>query len=217
MFEPSRPVVLQRLVEGAVKLSGENRPQGFVDERRLARAADARHADELAQRKFRRDVLEVVAPRAADHDAPARSLAQRFGNFDPPASRQVIGGDGVGPEDVVERPGGHDVAALAPGAGSPSTMKSAARIMSLVVLDDDHRVARVAQLFEAADQPLVVALVQADRRLVEDIEHVDELRADLRGEADALALAARERTRRTRQRQVAQPRPSGTAGARGSP
>ena len=205
MFEALRPVVLQRLVEGAVKLSGENRPQGFVDERRLARAADARHADELAQRKFRRDVLEVVAPRAADHDAPARSLAQRFGNFDPPASRQVIGGDGVGPEDVVERPGGHDVAALAPGAGSHVDDEVGGAHHVLVVLDDDHRVARVAQLFEAADQPLVIALVQADRRFVEDIEHVDEFRADLRGEADALALAARQRTRRTRQREVAQP------------
>ena len=73
------------------------------------------------------------------------------------------------------------------------------------MLDDDHRVARVAQLFETADQPLVVALVQADRRLVEDVEHVDELRPDLRGEADALALAARQRARRTRQRQVTQP------------
>lgn len=75
----------------------------------------------------------------------------------------------------------------------------------LVVFDDDHRVAGIAQLLQAADQAPVVALVQADRGLVEDIKHVDQLRADLRGEADTLALAARERTRRTRQRQVAQP------------
>ena len=73
------------------------------------------------------------------------------------------------------------------------------------MLDDDHRVARVAQLLETADQPLVVALVQSDRGFVEDVEHVDEFRADLRGEADALALAARQRARRARQRKIPQP------------
>ena len=73
------------------------------------------------------------------------------------------------------------------------------------MFDDDHRVAGIAQLLQAADQAPVVALVQADRGLVEDIKHVDQLRADLRGEADTLALAARERARRTRQRQVPQP------------
>src|SRR3546814_13661730 len=40
----------------------------------------------------------------------------------------------------------------------------------LVVLDDDHRVAEVAQPDERVDEPTVVALVQADRRLVEHVE-----------------------------------------------
>jgi hypothetical protein len=43
-----------------------------------------------------------------------------------------------------------------------------------VVLHDEHRVAEVAQLLQRAEQPLVVALVQADRRLVQDVEHADE-------------------------------------------
>ena len=62
------------------------------------------------------------------------------------------------------------------------------------MFDHQHRVAGVAQLLEAVNQPLVVALVESDARLVEDVEDVDQLRADLRGQADALALAARERT-----------------------
>ena len=49
----------------------------------------------------------------------------------------------------------------------------------LVVLDDEHGVAEVAQALERADELRVVALVQADRRLVEDVEHADERRADL--------------------------------------
>jgi hypothetical protein len=72
----------------------------------------------------------------------------------------------------------------------------------LVVLDHDHRVAEVAQALERFEQARIVALVQADRGLVEHIEHAGEARADLRGEPDALALAARQRARRARQREI---------------
>ena len=72
----------------------------------------------------------------------------------------------------------------------------------LVVLDDDHGVAEVAQPHQRLDEALVVALVQADRRLVEHVEHADEPAADLRREPDALRLAAGERGRRAVERQV---------------
>src|SRR5690606_41917856 len=75
----------------------------------------------------------------------------------------------------------------------------------LVVLHDDHRVAEVAQPLERGQELAVVALVQADRRLVEDVDHPGELRADLRGEADALALAAGEGGGAAVQREVAEP------------
>ncbi len=72
----------------------------------------------------------------------------------------------------------------------------------LVVLDDDHRVAEIAQALERRDQLRVVALVQADRRLVEDVEHADQRRADLRRQADALRLAAGQRRGGAIHRQV---------------
>ena len=62
----------------------------------------------------------------------------------------------------------------------------------LVVLDDDHRVAEVAQAHQGVDELAVVALVQADRRLVEHVEHADQPAADLAGQPDALRLAAGE-------------------------
>ena len=68
-------VVFERLPEGAVELLRKDRAQRLVDERRLAGTADARHADELAEREFGRDALEVVAPRPADHDALPRAFA----------------------------------------------------------------------------------------------------------------------------------------------
>ena len=41
----------------------------------------------------------------------------------------------------------------------------------LVVLDDDDGIAEIAQPTQRAEQPLVVALMQADARLVEHVEN----------------------------------------------
>ena len=73
----------------------------------------------------------------------------------------------------------------------------------LVVLDHDHRVAQVAQPLQRRDQLGVVALVQADRGLVEDVQHAHERRADLRGQTDALRLPARQRRGGAIHREVA--------------
>ena len=88
----------------------------------------------------------------------------------------------------------------------------------LVVLDDEHGVAEVAQPLERSDELVVVALVETDRRLVEDVEHADELRADLGRQPQALRLAARERRRRRgRAAGSRRRRCRGTSAARGSP
>jgi hypothetical protein len=74
-----------------------------------------------------------------------------------------------------------------------------------VVLDDDHRVAEVAQALEDTDQTRVVARMQPDRRLVEHVEHADQARADLGREPEALPFPARQRECRAVERQVAEP------------
>ncbi len=89
-----------------------------------------------------------------------------------------------------------------PAPGPMSTTWSAVQDRVLVVLDHDHGVADVAQVLERVEQARVVALVQADGGLVEHVEHAGEAGADLRGEPDALALAARQRAGRARQREV---------------
>jgi hypothetical protein len=70
------------------------------------------------------------------------------------------------------------------------------------VLDDQHAVAQVAQARQRRQQPRVVALVQADRRFVQDVEDADQRAADLRGQPDALRFAARKRRGRAVERQV---------------
>ena len=60
-----------------------------------------------------------------------------------------------------------------------------------VMFDDNHGIAEIAQPPQGVEQPLIVALMQADRRLIQHIEHAGQARTDLRGEPDALAFAAR--------------------------
>ena len=75
----------------------------------------------------------------------------------------------------------------------------------LVVLDDQDRVAEVPEPEERVEQAPVVPLVEADRRLVEDVEDADQARSDLRRQADPLSLAARERAGRAVEREVLEP------------
>ncbi len=72
------------------------------------------------------------------------------------------------------------------------------------MLDDEHRVALVAQGREHAREAFDVAGVQPGRRLVEDVEHVVEGAAEVADHLDALRLAARERRGVAGQVQVAQ-------------
>ena len=116
---------------------------------------------------------------------------------------QVLAGDAVGAgHDLVGRALGDDVAAVDAGAGADVDHVVGGQDRVLVVLDHDHRVADVAQVLERLQQPRVVALVQADGGLVQHVQHAGQARADLRGQADALALAARQRAGRARQRQI---------------
>ena len=137
-----------------------------------------------------RQLLAVaLAPLARDRD---RALAG-----------QVLAGDrGRRRGDVGGRALGDDLAAVHAGAGADVDDVVGLADRLLVVLDDDDGVAGVAQVLQRGEQAAVVALVQADRRLVEHVEHAGQAAADLAGQADALALAAGQRAGVAGERQV---------------
>ena len=72
-----------------------------------------------------------------------------------------------------------------------------------IVLDHQQRVARIAQPLHDRHDPLHVARVQPDGRLIEHEQRVDQRSAERRGQVDALHLATRERARLPIERQVA--------------
>ena len=61
-----------------------------------------------------------------------------------------------------------------------------------VMLNHQYAVTDVAQMFEGVDQSVVVALVQADAGFVQHVHHSSQARANLRRQANALRLSARQ-------------------------
>ena len=61
-----------------------------------------------------------------------------------------------------------------------------------VVLDHQHAVADVAQMFEGANEAVVISLMQTNARLIQHIHHTGEARANLAGQSNALRFAARQ-------------------------
>ncbi len=73
------------------------------------------------------------------------------------------------------------------------------------MLDDQHGVAPVAQELEQLGQPMHVARVESDARLVEDVHDVDQAAAEMLDELDALRLATGERVGLAVETEVVEP------------
>ena len=171
-------------------MRGQVPVQGVVDQGRLAGAGNAGDAGEQAERDLDVDAVQVVA--GGLQHAQAFAPAPAFGRHrNPPLAGQVLAGEGRGGAlDVRRRAGRHHPAAVDTGAGAQIDHVVGAADGALVVFHHHHRVAQIAQALERAQQARVVALMQADRGLVEDVGDADQPGADLAGQADALRLAA---------------------------
>ncbi len=177
--------------------------KNVVDQRRFAAAGNAGDHDEAAQRKFDRDVLQIVLARAVHDQFLAVAVAASGGRFDPDRAGKILAGERSGISfDFARSAGGHQLPAQAAGAGSEIDHVIGALDGFGIVLHHQHRVAEIAQTRERIEQAVVIARVQPDGRLVQNIQHAAKLGADLRRQADALRFAARKRGGGTRQAQV---------------
>ena len=200
-------VCVGRHVAGAVQAAGDGAVERVDGQRRLAGAGDAGDAGEQADGDLGGEVLEVVAGGADDGERLALlRRAADGGHLDEAGAGEELAGERIRVgHDLGRRALGDDVAAVDAGGGADVDDVVGLADGVLVVLDDDDGVADVAQVLERAEQALVVALMQADRGLVEHVEHAGEAGADLRGQPDALALAARQRAGGAGKRQVVEP------------
>ena len=102
------------------------------------------------------------------------------------------------------RPAVEDLAALFARAGTDVDDPVGAAHDVELVLHDEERVAGALERIERAEERLGVGRVQAGGGLVEDVDDAEEVGVQLRGEAEALQLAGRERGRAALEREVAE-------------
>ena len=201
----------EQRIEGARRLgrlaevARQRRVQHVLDQRALARPRHAGDAHQVAQRKLDRHVLQVVVARALQ-DQLGRGLGDEplQAHADALAPAQVGAGQRVGRADRLRRAVEHDAAAAFAGAGAHVDQAVGGQHHGRVVLDHHQRVAGVAQPVHCQDDAVHVARVQADARLVEHEQGVDQRGAQRRREVDALHLAAAERAALPVERQITQ-------------
>ena len=183
--------------------------QDVADQRGFAGARHARHDVQGAEPELDVDRLEVVLAGPPDEKPSRPGPALRNGGGHPVA-RQKIAGRARAPRqsgDAGRRALIEDAAAgLARARPEVDEVVGRAHHV-LVVLDDEDGVAVVAELAEEVEQPRGVGRMEAGRRLVEDIEDAPQPVPRLRGQPDALDLAAGERVRGAVEAQVAEPEP----------
>ena len=156
----------------------DRRIQDVVDQRRFAGSADAGDDGQRVQRDADVDVLEVVFGRAEQTDLLPRSPPPGWRNGNGQFLPQVLRRQRSRfVHQTVERARVHDAPALL--ARPESQIDDVVRDFDHVgiVLDDNDGVALIPQLAKNRNEPLVVARVQSDRRLVEHVQCADERRS----------------------------------------
>src|SRR6266481_798761 len=95
------------------------------------------------------------------------------------------------------RPGKEQLATEFAGAGTE--INDAIRRLNgvWIMLDDEDGVSEIAEGLENVDEPLRVARMEADRRLVEHVERTYKMRTERRGELNPLGFSAGERGSQT--------------------
>ena len=110
----------------------------------------------------------------------------------------------AGPQ-ALDRTLEHHFAAGTAGAGAEVDDVIADRNRLGFALDDEHRVALVAQLQQQLVHPLNVVRVEPDRRLVEYVGDIRQRGPKLADHLHALRLSARQRARRPVEGEIAEP------------
>ena len=191
VFDPRQGSVTSGKGFSTVNLALQCRCKDAGHQRGFSRPRDTGHRRHAADGKGDVDVLQVVVPCALHLEVTFAGFGSLVGpGYGFPAA-QVGTGDGVlTRHHFIGRPVGDDHAPL-----QPSTWTEVAQPICLtkgvfVVLDHQEGVSKVAEFSKGLEEAVVVSLVQANGRFVQHVHDARQAAADLRGQANALALSA---------------------------
>ena len=198
--------VAEFLETDAGALGFERFVEHVVNQRGFAGTGDAGHGDHGAEREHHVDIAQVVRARAKDAQKTARRLAPQRRNGNAQFAVEITRGERVRRiQEMLARAAKKQLAAQFAGARSEVEHVIGGGDGFGIVLDDEDGVSQIAQAFENFDQPVRIARMQADGRLIEHVERADQLRAQRRGQLDALRLAAGKRGGEAIEREIVEP------------
>ena len=175
--------------------------EGVVDECGFARTRHTRHTNESAEGEGGSDIAQVVAFGSDEAELFAVAFAT-LGDGNEMIAIQIACSEGVALEHLRRCALKHHFSSASSSFGTDVYHVVGSEHHIFVVLHHDHGVAGVAQLSERLDETDVVALVKTDRRFIEDVEHIDQLRTNLCGEANALTFTTGEGHRCAREGEI---------------
>ena len=191
MVGAQQTVVQARGFGGFAKVAEQGRRQHILNQARLAGTRHTGDADQALQRELHRDVLQVVLAHAFQNHA-RRAVGDHA--FEAHAhllsAAQIRTGHGVGQAQFVGGAVKHNVPALLPRARAHVDHTVSSQHDGRVVFDHHQRIAGIAQSVHGFGDAAHVARVQADARLVQHKQGVDQRSAQGRRQVDALHFAA---------------------------
>ena len=202
-----RSVVFQARLFVAVQPTAEAAAHQFqqrlADQAGLARTGNPGHRRKAAQREIHVQALEVVA-RHAFKLQPALGLALRRVRRTPLGEQVFAGLRGLNFGQPRRRPAVQHLPAMLTGRRADVDQPVGPAHGFQVMLHHKQRIARGLQTLERGEQRFAIGRVQARRRFIQHIDHAEQLRAQLRGQAQTLQLAGRQGRRTALQGQIAQ-------------
>ena len=173
MLQPRDAVVWSRNVHAVRnELLGERFFENAVNQRGLPRARDSRNRHKAAQRDFDRHRLQVVEASTVDGEPTFGKRPPLLRERDLLKAREEFSRDRLrGVPEIAHTALGGDVSALQSGDRANVHQVIGGLDGLLVMLNHQHGVAAIPQFFQCPDQLLVVVLVQADGRLIQDVKH----------------------------------------------
>src|SRR5260221_6353929 len=178
---------------GVVLFCGERAEDNVVHERGFSGTADAGDDGEDIQRNHEVDVFEIVHGSAEDAKKFSIWLVADIGNRYAQFAAEIFSSERLLIVEHVSVSAGKEELAAEVARARAEIDDVACSLNGVgIVLDDEDSVAEVAKRLQNLDEALRVARVEADGWLIENVERADEMRAERRGELDALRFAAGE-------------------------
>ena len=181
----------------------KGRCDGVGNQGALARSGHAGNNRKRTELNLGGNVFKVVGTGTRDLKAAATGLATRIGNPNHSLAGQVGTRHRIGARhDIGRRSRCDHVSAVHARAGAHVDHIVGSTNRILIMLDDNNGIADIAQALKCLNQALVIALMEADRWLVQNVQDTHEAGANLRCQANALGLASGKRRRGTVEGQI---------------